>query len=112
MHDAKIISTAITKKMVRQSAFGHSYKGKYMVLNMSTKTIECDGKQISIYNQLLFQRLLVTAGKDQVELESGLCFELNSKLASLFNTEGKSATKDTTHLKHAKGKKGRLVKMP
>ena len=79
---------------------------------MSTKTIECDGKQISIYNQLLFQRLLVTAGKDQVELESGLCFELNSELASLFNTEGKSATKDTTHLKHAKGKKGRLVKMP
>ena len=48
---------------------------------MSTKTVECEGEQISIDNQLLFQRLLAIVARDQVELESGLCFELNSQPA-------------------------------
>ena len=61
--------------------FGYSYKRKDMVVNMSTKTVECEGEQISIDNQLLFQRLLAIVARDQVELESGLCFELNSQPA-------------------------------
>ena len=69
-----------------------------MVVNMSTKTVECEGKQICFYNQLLFQRFIATSGRDQVELESSLCFELNSQPASLFNKEGKPTIKDTTHL--------------
>ena len=56
--------------MVGQSVFGYPYKRKDMVVNMSTKTVEREGEQISIDNQLLFQRLLAIAGRDQVELES------------------------------------------
>ena len=37
---------------------------------------------------MLFHRLLATAGRDRVELESGLCFEFNSQPTSLFNKEG------------------------
>ena len=69
--------------MVEQSVFGYSYKRKNMDVNMSMKTVVCEGEQISIYNQLLFQRLLAIAGRDQVELESDLCFELNSQPDSL-----------------------------
>ena len=61
--------------MVGQSVFGYSYKRKDIVVNMSTKTVECEGKNISIDNQLLFQRLLAITRRDQVELESGLCFD-------------------------------------
>ena len=88
VHDAKSISNTIIKKMVGQSVFGYSYKRKDVVVNISTKTVECEGEQISIDNQLLFQRLLAIAGRDQVEPESGLCLELNSQPASLFNKEG------------------------
>ena len=88
VHDAKVIGNTIRKKMVGQSVFGYSYKRKDMVFNMSMKTVKCEGEQISIDNQLLFQRLLAIAGRDQVELQSGLCFELNSQPASLFNKEG------------------------
>ena len=52
---------------------------------MSRKTVEYEDEQISIDNQFLFQSLLANAGRDQVQLESGLCFELNSQAASLFN---------------------------
>ena len=67
--------------MVGQSVFGYSYKRKDIVVNMSRKTVECEGEQVSIDNQLLFQRLLAIAGRDQVELESGLCFEVNGQPA-------------------------------
>ena len=40
------------------------------------------------YVLITIQRLLAITGRDQVELESGLCFELNSQSASLFNKEG------------------------
>ena len=43
---------------------------KDMIVNMSTKTSECEGEQIIIDNQLFFQRLSAIAGRDQVELES------------------------------------------
>ena len=94
VYDAKTIGNIIIKKMVGQSVFRYLYKRKDMVVNMSTKTIECEGEQISIDNQFLFQRLLATAGRDQVQLESGLCFELNSQPTSLFNKEG---LLNTTH---------------
>ena len=44
VHDAKITVTTIIKKIVRQSVFGYSYKIKGMVVNMSTKTVECEGE--------------------------------------------------------------------
>ena len=64
--------------------FGYSSKRKDILVKRSTETVECEGEQISIDNQLL----LAVASRDQVELESGLCFELNSQPASLFNKEG------------------------
>ena len=88
VHDAKTFDITIKKNILGQSVFGYSYKRKDIVVNMSTKTVECKCEQISIDKQLLFQRLLANAGRDQVELEFGLCFELNSQPTSLFNNEG------------------------
>ena len=92
VHDAKNIGTAIIKNVAGQSVFRFSHKRNYMVVNTSTKIFKCEGEQISIYNQLLFQRLLAIAGRDQVELESGLCFKLISPPAFLFNKEGLMTT--------------------
>ena len=54
VHDTNIIGTTIIKKMVRQSAFGYSYKKKDIVVNMSRKTVEYEDEQTSIDNQFLF----------------------------------------------------------
>ena len=62
--------------------FEYSYKRKDMVVNMNTITVECEGEQKNIDNGLLFQKVLAIASTDQVELESDLCFELKSQLAS------------------------------
>ena len=59
-----------------------------MVVNITAEIADCLGEQITIENQLLLQRLLANAGRDQVEHESGLCFELSSQPVSLFNNEG------------------------
>ena len=53
-----------------------------MVVNMNRITVVCEGEQKNIDNELLFQKILATASTDQVELESDLCFELKSQLAS------------------------------
>ena len=45
VHDAKNIATAIIRNMAGQSVFGYSYKWKDMVVNMSTKTVECEGNK-------------------------------------------------------------------
>ena len=87
VYDPKTIGNKIVKKMVWQSMFGYSYKRKGMVVNMIMKTVECEDEQKTIDNQLLFQRLSVISGRDQMELESGLRFKLNSQPASLFNKE-------------------------
>ena len=50
IHNPKIIGPTIIKKMVGQSVLGYSYKRNDMVLNMSTKTVECEGEQINIDN--------------------------------------------------------------
>ena len=65
-----------------------------MVVNMSRITVECEGEQKNIDNEMLFQKILAIASTDQVELESDLCFELKSQLASLFNKEGLINTKN------------------
>ena len=70
VHDAKIIGNTTIRKIVGQFVFGYLYKRKDMIVNMSTKTSECEGEQIIIDNQLFFQRLSAIAGRDQVELES------------------------------------------
>ena len=74
---------------------------KDMVVNITAKIVDCLGEQITIENQLLFQRLLANAGRDQVELESGLCFELSSQPASLFNNEGLMNTTNEADLAEA-----------
>ena len=88
IHDAQVIGTTIITNMVGWSVFGYSYKRKDMVVNMNMRTIECEGGQASIDNQLLFQRLLAAASRNYVGIEFCLCFELNSQPASLFNKEG------------------------
>ena len=87
--------------MVGQSVLGYSYKRKDMVVNMSTKTVECESENINNDNQLLFQRLLAIAGSDQMELESALCFELNSQPASLFEKDGLMKTPNKSTLADA-----------
>lgn len=47
---------------------------KDMVVNITAEIVDCLGEQITIENQLLFQRLLTNAGRDQVELEQSTCF--------------------------------------
>ena len=72
-----------------------------MVVNMNRITVVCEGEQKNIDNELLFQKILAIASTDQVELESDLCFELKSQLASLFNKEGLINTKNKPALAEA-----------
>ena len=72
-----------------------------LVVNISTKTVDYEDEQISIDNQLLFQRLLAMAGKDHVELQFSLGFGLKSQPAFLFNKEGLMNTVDKTALPEA-----------
>ena len=74
---------------------------KDTVINVSMNTFECEDKQKSINNQLIYQRLFAISGSDQVELESRLRFELNSQPASLFNKEGLMNTANKTALAEA-----------
>ena len=72
-----------------------------LVVNISTKTVDYEDEQISIDNQLLFQRLLAMAGKDHVELQLNLGFGLKSQPAFLFNKEGLMNTVNKTALPEA-----------
>ena len=88
IHDAQVVGTTIIKNIVGWSVFGYSYKRKRHRCQHEYENIECEGRQASIDNQLLFQRLLAIASRNHVENESCLCFELNIQPASVFNKEG------------------------
>ena len=63
--------------------------------------MDYEDEQISIDNQLLFQRLLAMAGKNHVELQLSLGFGLKSQPAFLFNKEGLMNTVNKTALPEA-----------
>lgn len=65
----KVISAIIIKKTIKQSVLDNRIKGKKC--QNEYKSVACEGEQISIDNQLLFQRLFEIALRHQVELESG-----------------------------------------
>ena len=54
----------------------------------SKSSVEIDGEVVPIDNQLLFQRLLIVAGREQLELKSSLQYELSSLPAALFDKDG------------------------
>ena len=85
--NAKSIGDSILKKMVEKPVFEYSYQRKDMAVTMKSKSsVELDGETIPIDNQLLFQRLSIVAGRDHLELESSLHYELSSLLpAALFD---------------------------
>ena len=69
VRDVKVISAIIIKKTIKQSVLDNRIKGKKC--QHEYKSVACEGEQISIDNQLLFQRLFEIAVRHQVELESG-----------------------------------------
>ena len=87
--NAKSIGDSILKKMVEKPVFEYSYQRKDMAVTMKSKSsVELDGETIPIDNQLLFQRLSIVAGRDHLELESSLHYELSSLPAALFDKDG------------------------
>ena len=90
-HQAKLVGYGIIQKMIGLSAFTHSFKRKDMVVIMKSKSkvIICiDDQVIPVDSQLLFQRLLATAGGEDSDLESELQYELSTIPASLFGKDG------------------------
>ena len=73
VYNAKDVGNPIIKKMIGQALLNYSYKRKDMAVIMKSKSsIVSEGETIPIDHQLLFQRLLTIAGRDNTELESAL----------------------------------------
>ena len=86
--DSKVIGNSILTKMQNKPVFEYSFQRKDMSVTMKSRSsVEVDGEIIPIDNQLLFQRLSIVAGRDHVELQSSLHYELSSLPAALFDKE-------------------------
>ena len=65
MYDAKEVGGLILQSMIGQNVFEYSFVKKYMAVTMKARSsVEIDGEVVPIDNQLLFQRLLIVAGRD------------------------------------------------
>ena len=83
------IGSTIIKKMVGEPMLTYSFTRKDMAVTMRPRsTVICDGERVSVDPQLLFQRLLITAGRDDVILKHALTFELCNLPLSLFGKDG------------------------
>ena len=88
-HQAKLVGDGIILKIIGSSAFTHSFKRVDMVVIMKSKSkVIVDDQVIPVDSQLLFQRLLATAGGKDSDLESALQYELSTIPASLFGKDG------------------------
>ena len=89
VYNAKDVGNAIIKKMVGQAVLNYSYQRKNMAVIMKSKSSIVSGcETIPIDHQLLFQRLLTIAGRDNTELESALHYELCTLPSSLLSKDG------------------------
>ena len=71
--------------MVGKSVHTYSFKKKDMAVTMKPRnSVDIDGEIVAVDPQLLFQRLLITVGRDDVKLKDALQYELCSHPASLF----------------------------
>ena len=87
-HQAKLVGDGIILKIIGSSAFTHSFKRVDMVVMKSKSKVIIDDQVIPVDSQLLFQRLLTTAGGEDSDLESALQYELSTIPASLFGKDG------------------------
>ena len=86
VYNAKQIGDGILKNMAGKHIFDYSYKRKDMAVTITAKhSLKHDGENIQIDYQLLFQRLLTIAGREDLQLESALSFELSTFPAALFD---------------------------
>ena len=100
------IGSAIIKKMVGQPMLTYSFTRKDMAATMKPRsTVICDGERVPVDPQLLFQRLLITAGRDDVILNHALTFELCNLPFSLFGKDGLMREADKPVLAHEIWKK-------
>ena len=85
VHNSKAIGLKVIDNMVGQSVLNYSFSKKDMSVTMKPRSsVVIDGEGVAVDPQLLFQRLLITVGRDEVHLKSALQHELCSHPASLF----------------------------
>ena len=85
----KSIGLKIVDSMVGKPIFSYSFSKKDMAITMKPRSnISIEGEIVPADPQLLFQRLLVLAGRDEEKLRNDLEFELSSHPPSLVGDDG------------------------
>ena len=88
LETGKISDSTVNAHQAKLVAFTHSFKRVHMVVMKSKSKVIIDDQVIPVDSQLLFQRLLTTAGGEDSDLESALQYELSTIPASLFGKDG------------------------